>query len=1697
MEAIIDSFAQVNARFRMQECNPCATPGYFNPNLGPASEMVLNRWMPNGREFAPSFLQGPPFFCPRGPQGMPMPGPQFESPYPFEGPFQDFGGEMPPCPSRGPSFGGFRPSIPNYGAEYRYPEYAMLKDQARQDGTLDGTPVTPNTGFQQDRFHTEMLARLSGRADGRLAEATQFASPREFQALQQNENRLEDYLGFQAAQGQQFSPLEVNNMRSQGIEQLYQDGAVGQGIGQANREALELQEAAQRSQANVDLKYGMGPQDGMPRRAYDESPFNSDRQPPQQCQRPPHLPDQQSGQNVQNPAGPGQNPTGAPAEPKKPAYDPNADANRLYKSMHGGLFGFGHDSEALFKSLDGKTPEQIDKIRANYKDHYAKDLDADLKSKLSGKELDRANDLLKGNQSAADAAGISKAFGTLWNDNKGIETLLSGKTPEQMKQIADQYKAQTGKDLKSDLADKMSGADKDKALALFDGDKAKAAVADIKKADGWFSTDGKAIADTLEGKSPEERAAISKAYKEKYGVDLKDHLQNDLSGAKRDEAQAALDGNTAKVEAAKLKDAQGIFWSDKKSIYGALEGKSDAERAAISEEYKKTYGQDLRSALQDDLSGSKLEKAETLLDKGKLTDAESLRFALDQSDKDTIKATLAGKSKEQIAAMSAEYEQATGRTLQDDIGDKLSGRDLFQAQQDLKGKPTSLEEAVQRANEAHDFERDGGFGQGLVDTFSDKGERLDTDNDKINASNQRYQQLKAEGRYDEARAEAANLQKLVGYSGADVENYQDAKDSAAKTAGTIAATGAGVAVMVATAGTATPLVAMAAMAATAGAGAKVLTSGAIEGQDYTHEQASSDLMTGAIDGGVSVLGGVGAGTVGKEIAVEGAERTFGQVVLDGTIQGAKDGAVMGAVGSGAHTAVDGNTWEDGLGTGLERIGTATAIGTATGIVAGGVTGGAMSAGREFLAARNVAPEIPPEPNPTPTPEPTPDPVATNTATSTTTGTTTTGTTTGATTGTTGTTTASTTTGTTGTTTASTTTGTTVTTTATTTTGTTSAAAQPRADWREVAGFKTPEADKGDWMVRSGLKMNSVQREQWAAFQDRMGFGNSGEGASWGERFTGWKDRGVAFVKDQSEGLGVAERFGALRNRGSELVNGEGGLADRVGDLRARGAEFMGAEGGLGERLGALRDRGAELVNGEGGLVDRAGALKDRLFRTGGDAEVAATENAGPKGDWKELWGLKLPEADKGDVAIASGMKLNSVQREFWKNTVGGIKTRFFGATEEAGATRAAQNTEVAAASKPLRVAANDNEVVTAANDNAVVTAAKENPAVVAANDNETVVAANDAVAAKVAGDEAPAVAPKSDWKELLGLKIPEADKGDVAIASGMKLNSAQRQWWGDNISRVKTRLFGASEGAGTGAVQKAAVTTAEKADVAAADEAATVAPAATGKRDWGELLGFKIPEADKGDIAVASGYKLNSAQQKFWKDAMGGIKGKVFGAPPALSAAEMRAAAETASNGHWEQFNDPALWQKAGGMSRAEATEMQAAVEARAAELAAANPAQADELGYIAKAENVADFAAAKAAHLEKIRTQGVDYVNVTNKLMMHAPTPETTLASEAGWKALTDPEGLARAGITPEDFADTQLSARALALQTVKGDTNFPHLAKITEFYHGMGLSQLAASRQGALREIQQGSLDYVTRRQEFLGTSPAYGRLVKNRRF
>ncbi|HEX6322868.1 MAG TPA: hypothetical protein VFZ36_04010, partial [Vicinamibacterales bacterium] len=185
--------------------------------------------------------------------------------------------------------------------------------------------------------------------------------------------------------------------------------------------------------------------------------------------------------------------------------------------------------------------------------------------------------------------------------------------------------------------------------------------------------------------------------------------------------------------------------------------------------------------------------------------------------------------------------------------------------------------------------------------------------------------------------------------------FADASNAIGEMAGMIAATVAGIVVIAATGGAATP--AVIAIAAASGAGARVVTR-EMFGEDYYNslgDQAARDALLGAVDGALAVvsagfaargaqllgLGGEALTTSAARMAgtvAEEATRPLARRVASSAVESALDGLLSGAVSEAFGAMTDERTWRRGINDGLVRVGQAALIGGLTGLAAGGVIG---------------------------------------------------------------------------------------------------------------------------------------------------------------------------------------------------------------------------------------------------------------------------------------------------------------------------------------------------------------------------------------------------------------------------------------------------------------------------------------------------------------------------------------------------------------------------------------------------------------------------------------------------------------------------------------------------------------------------------------------------------------------------------------
>ncbi|HZI11291.1 MAG TPA: XopAJ/AvrRxo1 family type III secretion system effector zeta toxin [Myxococcus sp.] len=668
----------------------------------------------------------------------------------------------------------------------------------------------------------------------------------------------------------------------------------------------------------------------------------------------------------------------APAAPQRPPYtqaQAAKDAAALHDAMEGGVTGWGTDEDKVFKTLEGKTPDEVNKLRQAYKDHYRKDLDATVRKELGGDDLKRAEALLKGNAARNDAVVIQSEMGSLFGSSEKALKTLEGKTPAERHAIAQQYAdlnggtkpGQTPEDfMLSKLTPGLNAEQAARARNLLGASQARtpqqaatleveALKAGLKRDMDGLGTDEDRIFERLEKATPEQRKAIAQ------DKALVDRLKGELGTEDFNRAMGLIQGTPGQADAARVTQAMnGFFGADEKGVREVLQGKTPDELKAIKAEYaRQNDGRSLEAdvrkwggadadvtlrLLNPPAAGDKKAQAEAA--------AERLHLAMDGlgTDEAAIREVLKGKSKTDIDAIAAAYSDKYKKDLRATIDGELDGRDELEIlKQDFDlgavdpGAPNAAAETARRLREVQ--QNESGFGTWVLDKAQRTIKGGESDNDRLDRTLGETEQAVKSG-----NTERANT--VVNYATEDVKSLQSSKDSLADGAASAAVVVTTTAAVIATGGAATPL-AIAGYAAL-GAATRTGTYYALQGDAAGAQELGRQALIGAAEGGTAVIP-VGKGGTAAVAGTTALRETAQTSIKAATLQGIKEGAVGGAVGGAVDAATRSETWENGVVSGLGQVGFRAVVDGTVGAATGGVAGaGTAAAGQVFRKATGAS-----------------------------------------------------------------------------------------------------------------------------------------------------------------------------------------------------------------------------------------------------------------------------------------------------------------------------------------------------------------------------------------------------------------------------------------------------------------------------------------------------------------------------------------------------------------------------------------------------------------------------------------------------------------------------------------------------------------------------------------------------------------------
>ena len=260
----------------------------------------------------------------------------------------------------------------------------------------------------------------------------------------------------------------------------------------------------------------------------------------------------------------GTTPATSPTTPSTPAVPPvtperaleiEKRAQDLYRSMHGGLTGWGTDEAQLLAALKGLSPAETKLLKEVYAKRFNMELEKDISSELSGADLAQARAALQGDRAVEKAAALHRAMDGLGTDEDAIIATLSSLNAEEQVKVAHAYKQVYGVELDTALRSELSGDDLQRVTALREGKPLTAAAVELHQAMSGLGTDEAAINAVMKRYSPEEMKAVAQEYQQLYGVALHNDLKEELSGNELTESTALMRGDTVAAKVARLRGA--------------------------------------------------------------------------------------------------------------------------------------------------------------------------------------------------------------------------------------------------------------------------------------------------------------------------------------------------------------------------------------------------------------------------------------------------------------------------------------------------------------------------------------------------------------------------------------------------------------------------------------------------------------------------------------------------------------------------------------------------------------------------------------------------------------------------------------------------------------------------------------------------------------------------------------------------------------------------------------------------------------------------------------------------------------------------------------------------------------------------------------------------------------------------------------
>ena len=615
------------------------------------------------------------------------------------------------------------------------------------------------------------------------------------------------------------------------------------------------------------------------------------------------------------------------------------------------------DEQAIYDQLRGKTPEERAEIAAAYKARTGKELKGVLEDNMSGAELEQATLLLQNRDDEAVAAELQVAF-EVWDgtDEDGVAKVfdrnreaveaearqkgwstaeVEAEVKRRNKAVADAYEKKYDKPLSVALKQEMSGEDLELAKAHVSGDQTAIDAAKLRvEEDSWVYVSDDRVEEVLRHQRTRAETEFDRELERKRNYLMERQNAGDFTEeewkARKSEIQAE---KAARDETVKKQSKQ--YMDKMVKAYDAAPGGKAGDFARM---------------LEEDVSGASQAEAKALVEQGALSAEDDLFYGVEGlgTDVKQLKQTLKGKSRDEIKAIEARYnEKNKPRTLWGDLGDDLSGRDYTDVMAEvIYGEPQTPQELRDKLKFKASMDKSGLWDDLFGDDLNVAGQISELDR-AIAA----MEAAEASGD-PEKIAHATDIVNAMNVGvGAGIENSRIVADSVIDTAAQVGAAVVGIVVTIATMGGGAPLAAATwgamATSAAAGAAASMVTGLAIKtalkGGNMSLEEFGTDLAVGGVD----ILTAIATAGLSKVILNSATMKAIAGPTARKLVQNLASGGaeaienLLGSLPSGAAQAMlDPALWssDDPLLGIVKALGQAGAMGVVGGAVIGGALG---------------------------------------------------------------------------------------------------------------------------------------------------------------------------------------------------------------------------------------------------------------------------------------------------------------------------------------------------------------------------------------------------------------------------------------------------------------------------------------------------------------------------------------------------------------------------------------------------------------------------------------------------------------------------------------------------------------------------------------------------------------------------------------